>query len=203
MERWKWHSQEGRFGRKFRIASAANFGSLWRQISDRFGLKRLISCSQCSFCCAGAVFGASLLTHAWQLERKDLRCYRLCAAGSWFILCGRCSMWYSSVLFRVAGMALSASFCVILRGRCGPCRDTSALCVAGVALPSLLHHFTWQVWRLVRPKCSWRGRCSISSCSVSLRVQWQVWPSVGLHIAAIALLVAGAAFRACASLVRC
>ena len=123
----------------------------------------------------------------------------LCSVATRFILFRRCSVLYSSASFHVAGVVLSASFCVILRGRCGPCRDTSALCVAGVAFPVLLHHFTWQLWRLVRPKCSWRGRCSISSCSASLRVQWQVWPSVGLHIAAIA----GAAFRACAPLVRC
>ena len=53
--------------------------------------------------------------------------------------------------------------------------DPSVLGVAGAVFLLVLYH------------CAYSG----------------MWPSVGLHIAAIALLVAGAAFRACAPLVRC
>ena len=130
-----------------------------------------LAATQAHLCMAGVAFPALLRLFAWQAwpfvrlhsslpGMCSISC--LCSVASRFILFGRCSVSYSSASFRVASVVLSGSFCVISRCRCGPCRDTSAFCVAGVAFPSLLHHFTWQVWRFVRPKCSWRGRCSSS-----------------------------------------
>ena len=183
-----------RFGRKFRIALAANFGSLWPQTVDLL-LPMLFLLRRCSIWCFTAYSCVAIREEGPPL---------LPLVRRWLVV---------HFVWQVQHVVL---FCVVSGGRYG------TFC-------KFLRHFAWQVWPLSRHKCTLRRRCSISCSSASFHVAavalgatqvflaWQVqysflfciiactvagqvWPSVGLHIA---LLVAGAAFRACAPFVRC